>query len=740
MTLALELRMAVRCDGIDAGVLRPVGFRVREAMSAPYEIEIDVAPDGEFDGASLLRKGVELLVLDQNDALVRRFEGVAASVTETFRGAGVELRIVVRSPMFALSLSSDCRIFQAQSAPDVVKSVLTSCGVSKVQTKLSATYVVRDSITQYGQTMFDFVSWLLEDEGISYFFEEASDGLNVVLAYSATGAAKISGKVQFTADAGAGGIGCVRRAVDVVGLRPGKVTLRDLSWQKPALDLEATATDTTAGGTKREHYAYPGGYDDAGEGKRRAKSIQDAFTSQTSFVRMTSDVAQMSAGHSFELEGSDTHDGEWIVKEVTHTWRLLAGTAGSAGYSNELTAFKKTAPFAPARKTPRPRIDGLHTAVVTGPDGKEIHTDEHGRVKLKFPWDRHAKFDDKSSAWARVAEVPLTGSMHVPRIGWEVVVEFEHGDPDRPVVVGRLFNARYVPPYALPANKTKSVLGSYSSPGGKGHNEIRIEDAAGSEHIHVHAQKDYTLNVAEKRDVHITTSSMTTVKVDQTVHVKKDRTAEVKGKSDLAVSGNQTMSVAKDRTKTVKGDEHVTVVGDASLTVGGAHTLDLKKRWTLQTGGDATFTVAGDLAETADEAIRVLVGDDAEINVGGAKSEIAKQGKSVTVGGKLEETVGAAMSVTSQQDLSVRVKGKKTSSLGGALSATSGADLEISSSDALEITAGAALSLTGASGVTFKVGGSKLTVAAGGVVIDASKVKITSDGPLSQLGALVLSK
>jgi type VI secretion system secreted protein VgrG len=546
--------------------------------------------------------------------------------------------------------------------------------------------------------------------------------------------------MPFTIHAGAIGIGWVRRAIDVVGLRPGKVTLTDLAWQKPALDLEQSAMDAAPGASKSEHYAYPGGYVTAAEGERRAKSILHAFAAQATFVRMTTDSAEMSAGHAFELEGSDDHDGEWIVTEVVHSWSDAAAAAGGSGYTNELTAIKKSAPFAPVRKTARPRVEGLHTAIVTGPDGKEIHTDEHGRVKLKFHWDRHGKFDDKSSAWVRVAELPLTGSMHLPRVGWEVIVEYEHGDPDRPVVVGRLFNARYVPPYALPANKTRSAFGSYSSPGGEGHNEIRIEDAAGSEHIHVHAQKDYAVNVTERCDVLVATSSYTNVQVDQTVHVKKDRTAEVDGKSDLAVSGNQKLTVAQDREKNVHGDEVVTVQGHASLTVGGAHTIDLKKKWTLQAGGDATLEVSGDLAEEADGAIHVALGDDADITVGGAKSEIATGGKSLTVGGKLEESVGAAMTVTSEKDLAVSVEGKKSSSIAGPLSATSSADVVISCNDAVEIDAGPSLSLTGVESVTLKVGKSRLTVGKGGVTIEAAKVKVTSTGPLTQMAPLVLSK
>ncbi|MBX3231414.1 MAG: type VI secretion system tip protein VgrG [Labilithrix sp.] len=737
-----DIVATIQIDGIEPAGMLPSLVRVKDAISTPRRIEVSISRRRYgLQAQDLLRKGVQIDVT-ANGAAARRFEGVVLGVTEAWGKQGNVLLLTVGSPLELLAYSSDCRIFQEKTVPEIVEQVLLDAGfpAARIVKRLSGTYSKLASCTQYNETMLAFVSRLLEAEGISYWVEDGRGGLDLVLGDSPDAhRAAATATLPFAEDGGdVLGPWRIRSIAEREALRPQKVTLRDLDWQKPALDLESSSEKSSPGA--REHYEYPAGYVTPAEGKARAKARIEAFASASSGVESEGVAPALAAGGTFTLENApaDALSIEWLVTAVTHTYdgELSPGHR----WNTEALAIPKSVPFRPLLKTPRPRIRGPQTAFVTGPAGQEIHTDAHARVKLKYHWDRHSAFDDKSSAWVRVAQLAMSGSMAIPRIGWEVLVEFEHGDPDRPIVTGRVYNAMYLPPYALPAKKTVSTLLSYSSPGGAGHNEIRIDDLAGSEHIHMHAQKDMELTVANDRTSKVTTSRMSTVKVDETITVKGNRSREVQGLWDVTVAGNQTLAVEGARTKTVKKDEKVTVVGDRKLSVTGAHDVTSKANLTLATAGDVAANVTGSLTESADEGASLVVGDDMSLTCGGPKAETAKMGKTSTIEGKQSLTVGGALIDVSGKDLSLTVGGKRTSTIGAAWNVTSAADIAIASADALELTIGGALTMTGATGIAFKVGGSKVFVGAGGVTIESSKVKVTSDGPASLLAAVVGSK
>jgi type VI secretion system secreted protein VgrG len=547
--------------------------------------------------------------------------------------------------------------------------------------------------------------------------------------------------VQVALDAGLTGSATITALEIVERVRATKVTLRDRDWKRPALDLQVSAeAANVAGAIHGEIYDPAGDYVEAAEGKRRAKNRLDALVAASTGARGQSTVPAMAAGHAFTMSDAfdASLDGEWVATRVEHAWSAAAGA--SEAYSNRFEAIPKRVHFRPLLRAPVPRIFGPQTAIVTGPAGQEIHADSHGRVKLKFPWDRHSAFDDKSSGWARVAQTEMTGSMAIPRVGWEVLVEFERGDPNRPVVVGRLFNGAYPPPYALPQHQTRSTLGTYTSPGGSGHNEIRIEDAAGSEHFHVHAQRDLVLAVANARDEQVGSSEMTSVKNDASEKVVKARALTVGGTLDVTVGGAQKLSVGSKRETTVKKDAAAKVIGDRQLDVTGSHTIATDSDGALSTGGDVEVTIAAGLEETAGGALRIAIGDDASWTVGGPWVESAKKGRRYAVGGKLSSTIGGAASTTSTADLSLVAGGNRSVTVGAAWTVTAGGDVVLSSGDALEITVGAALAFTGAETIALKVGGSKVTIGQGGIAIDAPKIKMTSDGPAVLAAAIVASK
>ena len=742
MSEAGVISVSLQIDGVDGAVV-PSSVRIDEALHAPRQMVVGVEGAAlSTRAAALLQKGAQIDVMVDGEP-VRRFEGVILRVKESWAAAGASVVLTIGSPLDFLALSTDCRIFQDKTMPEIVEQVLKDAGIpaARIVKRLGATYTALESCTQYGETMLAFVSRLLEADGAYFFLEDGDRGLDIVLGDGADAHRALTpASLPYITDSGVFTRPAVTSLTEVETLRPSKVTLRDLDWKKPDLDLEA-ASPEKATARAREVYDHASGHLTPAAGKKLAQTRIESFVAAASGVTGTATVPALAPGKTFELEDAPRADlgQEWLVVQVTHVWTI--GGEATQPWRCSFRAIPKSVPFRPLARTPKPRIAGPQTAIVTGPSGQEIHADEHGRVRLKFHWDRHGNFDEKSSPWVRVAQLPMSGGLAIPRIGWEVLVEFEHGDPDRPVVVGRLYNATYLPPYPLPAKKTVSTLMSFSSPDGAGHNEIRIDDAAGSEHIHMHAQRDLEVKVARERRTHVTTSRMVTIQKDEEVTVKGNRSHEVKGLWEVTVAGNQTLGIDGARNKTVKKDEKVTINGDRKVTITGSHTVSTEAAATFAAAGDVASTIAGALTEeSTDDATSIVVGDDMSVTIGGPRTETVKQGKSSTTDGKRSITVGGARIDVSGKDFSVLVGGKRTSNVGAAWTVTSAADIQLSSRDALEITVGAALTVSGAAGIALKVGSSKVLVGQGGVVIEASKLKIASDGPAALLGALVGSK
>lgn len=736
------VNVGVDIDGI-SGSFSPSAVKVREVIHGLRSIEVSLPGLPADPITSILKKGAQVSVT-VDGTLVRRFEGVILKVRQNWTVQGAAVSLTIGSPLDFLALSTDCRIFQNQAMPDIVTTILTDAGIpaDKIRKRLSGTYASLASCTQYNETMLAFVSRLLEQNGAYYYFEDDPDeGLGIVLGDSADAhKPQQVALLPFTADRGSARGAFVTAISELASTRPTKVTLSDLDWTNPTLALTASSAEKTLP-TALEHYDHPGGHVTASDGTARANLILDAFVAAATGVSGTGTTASLAAGSTFTLSDAPRDDlnVEYVVTEATHEWSSTANVL--EGWTTEFKALPTTIPFRPLRKTPKPIIRGPQTAFVTGPSGAEINTEANGQVHVKFHWDRRSTGDDKSSAWVRVAQENMGGAVAVPRIGWEVLVEFEHGDPDRPVVVGRLYNAMYVPPYALPDNKTRSSLMSYSSTGGAGHNEIRIEDLKGSEHIHMHAQKDHVLTVANDRTTAITTSRMVTIKADEQVTVKGNRTFTVKGQWETTVAGAQKLTVEGTRAKTVKTDEHITINGDRSTSITKSHAITTDANATIGAEGDVSASITGNLSEESkDEDASIVVGDDMSLTVGAAMTETVKKGKTATTEGKRTITVGTSLTDVSGGDFGLMVGGKRSSTIGAAWTMTSQGNVLLSSDGDMTLDIGAALTATGASGITLKVGSNKITIGSGGVVIDAQKVKITSDGPATVMGAIVGSK
>lgn len=496
-------------------------------------------------------------------------------------------RVVVASRLAVLEQSWNSRIFQEMTADGIVAAVLEEHGL-RVEKRLTASYATRTYTVQYQETALAFVSRLAEDDGFFLWRELDDEGVEtIVLADTSSAAAPIAGDPVLPYLHGAGFGSGSDRVVSLrerAAVRPGTFTLGDYAFEKPDLDLAASASRPVR--PDLEVYEYPGHHEDPAEGKRRARVRLEEAGVDLRQVEITSECHRLLPGRTLELVGTDDADGAWWILGVVHEYRdtPLDGVDDRARAVARL--LPRDTPFRLARRTPRPRIEGPQTARVVAPAGspiETIHTDAHARVKVKMPWDRSDVADDGASRWIRVAQLQSSGSLILPRVGWEVLVEYEHGDPDRPLVTGRLFNGETMPPYALPEGKTRTAIKTASTPGGQGRNEIRFEDRAGSEEIMIYAQKDAQIVTANdvKRDVGN----------NQTVFVGNDQTVEVGSTQTTKVTKGQKTQIGADQT----------------VTVGGNRKLEVNALLGLNVGGSATTTVGGDQFEMDGNPLEALL-------------------------------------------------------------------------------------------------------------------------------------
>ncbi len=377
--------------------------------------------------------------------------------------------------LWRLQHRQESRIFQEQTAPSIIQKVLKGAGITDIRVALSASYATREYCVQYRETDFAFVSRLMEEEGIFYFFEHEAGKHVLVLADAPSAPTAIAGDATLLFRPGHGALTqaaeSIMRFSHTEELQPGKLSLSDFNFKKPSLSL--LVSSQASEGADHEIYDYPGEYDVPGDGTALSKVRLEELQALRKIGDGQSTSMRLTPGFTFSMgeHPRDELNIKYLVTKVQHRASQVAGEGhgmeGNEGYQNTFQCIPAEVPYRPARKTPRPTIKGVQTAIVTGPGGEEIHTDEHGRVKVHFHWDRNGTKDDKSSCWIRVSQLWAGagwGAMWIPRIGHEVVVDFIEGDPDRPLIVGRVYHGANVPPYALPGEKTKSTIKSNSSP------------------------------------------------------------------------------------------------------------------------------------------------------------------------------------------------------------------------------------------------------------------------------------
>jgi len=642
--------------GADALLLN--GLAGDEAVSQPFEFTLDLlSEDASVDAKKLLRSPVVVTLTMGGGSdrvmhgLIRRFVQLGRTDNQL-----TAYRAEVVPWLWFLTLSSECKIFQNLSVLDIVEKVFKAQGHSDFQIKCTKSYAKREFCVQYRETHFNFVSRLMEEEGIFYFFEHTKDKHVLVLAdgNSAVKPCPGQGTARMAAQAG------TWQEEDVVtafqrelAVQSDKVTLRDYDYLQPSLQLESSVS----GEGKAEVYDYPGNYSKPADGERYARLRLEEAEAGLQIARGASTCRGFLSGGRFDLKEHYRSDANqtYLLAQVRHSGRAggyRTGEADAFTYRNTFVALPYSVPFRPPRVSRRPVVSGSQTALVVGKSGEEIWVDSHGRVKVQFYWDRDGKKNENSSCWVRVASSwagKNWGFVQIPRIGQEVIVDFLEGDPDRPIITGRVYNAEQTPPYTLPGDQTQSGVKSRSSKGGgsDNFNELRFEDRKGSEQIVLHAEKDMQLEVEHDRSENVGNN--------ETVTIGKDRTESVGNNESISIGKSRTESVGADESVSISGSRTIAVSKDEAIDISGKRTDSVGKDEEVSVGENRTHAVGKDDKLSAGKNFALDAGDSITLTTGDASISMRKNGD-IQIKGK-NITIQGSGKIAVKADSDVNIKG-----------------------------------------------------------------------------------
>jgi type VI secretion system secreted protein VgrG len=737
------------------GVLLFHTMSAREEMSRLFEYHLDLLsakPDINLD--EILGKNVTIK-LGLPDDETRHFNGFVTRFAQGgMHGRYHRYVATVRPWLWFLTRTSDCRIFQEMTVPDIIKAVFADHPSAELKLELTSNYRKWTYCVQYRETDFNFVSRLMEQEGIAYYFRH-TEGHNTLVLTDSTS--------KHTPAAGCKALSyidphdVVREDHEHVSswdysreIQPGVYVHDDYDLERPSVELKASKTlPRKYKPSDYEVYDWPGEYVEKPHGEQYAAVRIDELGSQFEIARATTNSRALTVGSLLNLEDHPRPDQnrEYLVLGAAYEmtfgdYEALPEQTGSS-YKCSFLAMPSGQQFRPQRQTPKPFVQGPQTAVVVGPAGEEIYTDKYGRVKVQFHWDRRGKKDDKSSCWIRVSH-PWAGKnwggISNPRIGQEVIVDFLEGDPDQPIITGRVYNAEQMPPYDLPANQTQSGMKSRSSKGGgpANFNEIRMEDKMGSEQLFIHAEKNQDIEVENDETHWVGRDRKKTIDRDETTLVKRDRTETVDRDETITVHGQRTEVVDKDetitihmnRTETVDLDEKVKILGNRSMSVSKSEDLMVTLQRTHVVGVNETIGVGG--------AQEVTVGAAQAITVGGAQMTTVGVNQSTNVGGSRSVSVGGNQATTVGKNVAMSVTGDESRKIGGLRKTNIAKDDTLEVAKKLVVSAGDSIMIkTGDASITMKKDGT-ITIKGKNITLEGSgKINVKASGDLVMKGSKI---
>ena len=681
-------------------------LRGQENISQLFSLDVEMLSESEsIDPKALLGKNATIQIETQGggrrfiDGIVTRF-GMQG---QDHRHYAYKARL---SPWLWLATrKSDFRIFQNQTVPDIIEQVLGVYG-HPLQKKLTRAYRSWDYCVQYNESDCDFVSRLMEHEGIYYFFEHASGQHTLVLCDDIIASHSVlpgGASIPFypPEKAAAGDQENIHAWQLEQEIKSGRHYSDDYDFKKPRADLTHLRRDPPGHAHDgHEIYEWPGGYTQLSDGEDYIRvRLKESLTGQ-SRVRGQSCHRALATGYTFSLYNYPRGDQNqqylitglsYHLKENPRVSAVAPGAKGSAAEDGsfqryELQAQPTSLAYTPQRTTPKPRTTGPQTAVVVGPAGEEIWTDEYGRIKVQFHWDRLGGMNENSSCWIRVATNwagPGFGAISIPRIGHEVVVDFLNGDPDYPLVTGCVYNAANMPPWALPANATQSGIKTRSSKGGAAGagmkngpgdaNAIRFEDKAGQEQLWLHAQKDQLTEVENDEDKWVGNDRRKTVDRDETNVIHRDRTETVDRDETITVHNNRTervdhnekISIGDNRNEDVGIDENISIGKNRSKTIGKTETDKIGQNWHVTVGLLKTQTIGMAYMQNVGVMKMMNIGVNYMENIGVAMQTTVGMSQNLTVGQERQVKVGSKQSTEVGSQYSLTVGGGGGGGAGG---------------------------------------------------------------------------
>lgn len=595
------------------------GFTGEERISRPFCFELELATsERTLDVRALLGQPASIRMGLGTDGESRYLSGIITRVAHTGSDGPLQLFSAELRPwLWLLSLSSDYRSFQGLSVPQIFDSVCGELGQKDFSSTLRGLYEARELCVQYGESTLNFVSRLLEDEGIFYFFTHRAGAHTLMLSddLDEHPPCPFLQAVPFSQHADRDPITAIVSAEQLVSTA---YALDDYSFMIPNTDLFVRTGQS--GAAWRE---YPGGYEKKAHGEKRARLRIESREQHAQIISGHSLCRGLISGHRFRLSEHTQRDlnQEYVVRAVRHH-------ATQHGYRNTFEAQPATLPFRPELETPKPRIAGAQTAVVVGQPGEEIWTDRHGRVRLRFHWDGSEQL--ATTAWVRVMQ-PWAGkgfgTLFLPRVGQEVVVTFLDGDPDRPLITGAVYNVQQSIPWELPQNQTCTAMRTRSSRGGGGFNELCFDDRAGAEELSLRAERDFKQIVRNDSSVEIGHDESKKVKGSRRLKISEDSEMSVRGnRSTDVLAGDESLRVKRGgrRIKIDRGDETHSVGGRRSLHIkkeeehrnDDTFTQNVKKDFTLRVKGNLTFEVDGDVRISSKRALTLTGEQGMELDSG----------------------------------------------------------------------------------------------------------------------------
>jgi len=631
----------------------------REAVSEPFVWTLTLlGEDARINRSNLLGKSATVTLPTQNGLASRYLNGkvtrVAVSPVELSGTRYAAYTLTVEPDLWPMKLDRNMRIFQGKTVPEIVKEVLNEYQV-KVDDKLTENFRIWDYSVQYQESSLDFISRLLEQEGIAWHFRHSEESHTLVLTDAGSQYQPFEGYETIPYHQTSSGGSTTEEGISQWSMEnrvtPGLYSLDDYDFRKPNAWLFQARQNSAAPqpGTV-DVYDWPGRYVDHNQGEAYARVNQERWQVEHQQTFGTGTATGIAPGHIFQLINAPfaEDNGNWLVTDANYYFeenQYASSDSGSSEHHTDFTVVPASIAHRPARKTAWPRTYGPQTARVVGPAGESIWTDRYGRVKVKFHWDRQAKGDDTSSCWIRVSSAWAGqgfGGVQIPRVGDEVVVDFINGDPDRPIITGRVYNESSMPPWELPAAATMMGFMTRSKDGHKDNSSyLFFEDNPGNERIDLHSEKDMHISVENDKTVNIDGS--------RTTNIKRDQKDDVTGDATFHYHKTRTTTVDEKETKTFNNGEQTTVFKGRQLDIDNGDKVYVKQKRDTTIEGDETHHVTQRITENYDLGQTTIVGGD-------GRNETINGGVVINVpSGNWEQNVkGGTITIFSPNEITLR--------------------------------------------------------------------------------------